>query len=215
MTPSRPASPEEIMSANPHLIFPVPYFSMEEYFQLEAASDKRHEYWYGQIVCMSGGSNAHAVISANLVGECYAQLKGSECAPRTENAAVKNPLWLRPRQDWPPYVYPDASVICGEPHLEKIRGLDVATNPVLIAEVLSPTTEAVDTGDKFTIYTAIPTLRHYLIFSSELTYAIHWRRDADGAWRDAEYRAADAVIPIERPKLTLALRDIYAGALNR
>lgn len=174
------------VSAQPQSPFPVPYVSLEEYFRLEAASEKRYEYWRGQVVCMSGGGHAHAVIVANLVGECYAQLKGGDCAPRTENAAVKNPLWFRPRRDRPPYVYPDASVVCGEPRLEKIRGLDVITNPVLVAEVLSPTTEAVDTGDKFTIYTAIPSLRHYLMFSSETRYAVHRRRDADGEWRDAE-----------------------------
>ncbi len=86
------------------------YFSLDDYFALELASPERHEYWYGAILCMSGGTDEHGVITSNIHGELFSRLKGTNCWARTENTAVKNPL--PPRLDWPLFVYPDASVVC-------------------------------------------------------------------------------------------------------
>jgi Uma2 family endonuclease len=195
------------MAANPVL---SPFYSLEEYFALELASDKPHEYWFGQILCMAGGSDAHARISSRLHGECYGQLKGTNCEARTENAAVRNPL-IRPRNDWPPFLYPDASIVCGPAVIESIRGIDVLTNPTVIFEVLSPSTEARDTGDKYTIYTSIPTLNHYVIVASETVQVLHWKRDAERGWIESEWNSLDDELSLESPRLTISLRDLYAG----
>ncbi len=198
------------MAANAAL---SPFYSIEEFFALELASDKRHEYWNGQILCMAGGSDAHARIAARVHGECYAQLRGTDCESRTENAAIRNSL-IRPRRDWPPYVYPDASVVCGEVAIESIRGIDVVTNPTVVFEILSPSTELNDTGDKVTIYTAIPSLRHYVIVASESVHAVHWKREENGEWKSAEYDELEAVIELDRPRLSFSLRTLFAGIFS-
>lgn len=188
------------------------YFSLEEYFKLELESPIRHEYWYGEIVCMSGGTDEHGAISSNIHGELYARLKGSNCQARTENTAVKNPL--PPRLDWPLLVYPDASVVCEPRRIETVRGIDTLVNPVLVVEVLSPTTQHLDTGDKFTIYTAIPSLKDYLIVASEIVFVTHWQRDGDGNWSDTSHRTLDDSVVIESLNLKLGLREIYRGVFS-
>ncbi len=188
-----------------------PFYSLDEYFAVELNSTLRHEYWDGQIVCMSGGTNEHGRIVANVHGELYAQLKNGSCQARTENTAVKNPLV--PRPDWPPYVYPDASVICGPERVEKIRGIAVMANPILVVEVASATSKAIDTGNKLTIYTSIPTLNHYLIIGAEVVDITHWFRRADGTWDVAYCSDINAVIAIDDPAVRLALRDVYAGVI--
>lgn len=183
-------------------------YTLEEYLALESASDRRHEFWYGEIFAMSGGSKEHARIATNVVGECYRQLLDTPCRPITENGAVKNTL--APRPDWPSFVYPDASVVCGEPVYETIRGMDVLVNPTVIFEVVSPTSAIRDAGDKLIIYTANPSVRHYFIIESETVCVTHWRRGADGLWTKETHCEADRVVRIESPNLELALQRLYA-----
>jgi Uma2 family endonuclease len=183
-------------------------YTQEEYLALEGASEHRHEFWYGEIFAMSGGSKEHARIGTNVVGECYRQLLDTECRPITENGAVKNTL--APRPDWPLFVYPDASVVCGESVYEKIKGIDVLVNPSLVVEVVSHTSGIRDVGDKFTIYTANPAIHHYLIIESETVHVTYHRRRADGNWTRETYVNLDDVIRIDQPKLELSLRRLYA-----
>jgi Uma2 family endonuclease len=188
---------------------PIPDdYTIEEYLALEAASDRRHEFWYGEIFAMSGGSRDHARIGTNVVGECYRQLLDKECRPISENGAVKNTL--APRPDWPLFVYPDATVVCDEPVYESIKGIDVLVNPTLVVEVISPTSAVRDVGDKFTIYTSNPAIRHYLLIESETVRVTHWFRDDTGTWVKEVHSDRDDVIRIERPPLELLLRRLYA-----
>src|SRR5882724_3062675 len=122
----------EQMAAYPNNI-PRHYYSLEEYFALEHAGDARYEYWDGDILCMSGGSEAHGTIAGNIFYRLRQKLEGKPCRVFTADMAVKTPTLL-------PYRYPDASVACGESRFENIRGVDALLNPVLIVEVLSPTT---------------------------------------------------------------------------
>ncbi len=190
------------------MVSPVPDYTLDEYFALEAASDRRFEWWDGEIVCMSGGSDEHAQIISNFLENAYAQTKGTSCRTRSENSAIRNPLADLPKQ--PPYVYPDASIYCGERRIENVNGTDTLTNPTLVVEVTSPTTKSVDVGKKHAIYTAIPTLRHYLVISSESVSVTHWRRRDDDSWEETTVTNLDAVVTTDLPALTLSVRDLYA-----
>src|SRR6516165_9681041 len=103
---------------------PRRFFTLEEYFALEHAGDARYEYWDGDIVCMSGGSEAHGIIVGNVFYRLRQKLEGKPCRAFTADTAVKTPTLL-------PYRYPDASVICGESSFENVRGVDALVNPVL------------------------------------------------------------------------------------
>ncbi len=188
-----------------------PRNSLDEYFALVHASDERFEYWQGEIVCMSGGSNAHGRIIGNSVTEFFPQLKGSDCHGRTESTAVRNPLHAEKGQ--PPFVYPDASIVCGQAQVENVRGIDTLMNPILVLEVISATSADRDHNDKLRLYTAIPTLRHYLLVASEEMRVVHWEKRESGEWTEAVLTNADAEIWIVQPNLNIAVRELYTGVL--
>src|SRR6266496_3756227 len=124
------------MSADPRH-----YFTLDEYFALEHTGDARYEYWDGEIVCMSGGSEQHVRIGGNVYFNLRQQLIGRDCEAFTSDLAIKTSVL-------PPYRYPDVSVTCDKAEFEKIEGISVLTNPHLIVEVLSTKTERRDRNEK-------------------------------------------------------------------
>ncbi|MFN7930218.1 MAG: Uma2 family endonuclease [Blastocatellia bacterium] len=133
---------------------PRHYYSLEEYFALEKAGEARYEYWDGDIVCMSGGTPKHYVLSSNIHLKIGSQLAGKKCQTFTEGIPIKTPKL-------PPYRYADMSVVCGESQFENMRGIYVLTNPLLVVEVLSSTTEAADKKEKRIAYQALKSLQEY------------------------------------------------------
>ena len=183
---------------------PQRYYSLEEYFALEDVSDARFEYWDGDIVCMSGGSRAHGTISSNVVVSLGNSLRGGRCRAFTGDMAVYTPTLL-------PYRYPDASAACGELEFDHIKGHDALVNPVLVVEVLSPSTAALDEGPKFAAYQAIPTLRDSLLVSQEEPRVTHYARLEGGDWERRDVTGLDASVELESVGCALKLRDVYDG----
>ncbi len=109
------------------------YFSLEEYFALEHVGDARYEYWNGDIYCMSGGTRWHSIISSNVHAAFVIGLRGGPCRVLTAELPIFSPAL-------PPYRYADVSVACGELEFKTIEGMDTLVNPVVIVEVLSPST---------------------------------------------------------------------------
>ena len=139
---------------------PQHYFTLEEYFALEEASEARWEYWEGELVCMSGGSRKHIIISSNAPHRLATLVGDGPCRAFTAALPVKTPTL-------PPYRYPDATVACGELQFKRIQSVDALLNPVLIVEVLSPSTASRDFEDKFTAYKALPTFCEYLLVAQD------------------------------------------------
>ena len=191
------------MATNPKDV-PQHYYSLEEYFALEDASDARFEYWDGDIVCMSGGSRAHHLISSNVLASLAVALRGGRCRPFTGDA----PIWT---PTLPPYRYPDASVVCGEPEFKNQKGHDALVNPVVVVEVMSPSTAALDEGPKFVAYQAIPTLREYLLISQDAPRVTHYTRRDNGAWERRDVTDLNASVELESIGCALKLRDVYDG----
>jgi Uma2 family endonuclease len=183
---------------------PRHYYSLAEYFALEQASDARFEYWDGDIVCMSGGSLAHGMISSNIHGSLVTGLRGKGCRPFTGDMAIWTPAL-------PPYRYPDASAACGELEFKNIGGRDALVNPVLVVEMTSPSTIRLDEGEKFLAYQAIPTLREYLLVSQDGPHVTHYTRQEVGAWQRRDVTDADALIELESVGCALKVRDTYDG----
>ena len=191
------------MATNPRDV-PQHYYSLEEYFALEQASDARFEYWDGEIVCMSGGSRQHGIIAGNVFYRLRQRLEGGPCTAFTADTAILTPAL-------PPYRYPDACAACGELQFKHINGLDALVNPALIIEVTSPSTIGRDEGEKFVAYQAIPTLREYLLVSQNKPRVTHYTRRADGAWERRDVTDADASLELESVGCALRMRDIYEG----
>ncbi|HVF67208.1 MAG TPA: Uma2 family endonuclease [Pyrinomonadaceae bacterium] len=192
------------MATNPKDV-PRHYYSLEEYFALEQASDARFEYWDGDLVCMSGGSRAHGMISSNVHFALATGVRGGRCRAFTGDMAVWTPAL-------PPYRYPDASVACGELDFKHIKGHDALVNPVLVVEVTSPSTVGLDEGPKFVAYQAIPTLRDYLLVSQDEARVTHYTRRGEGSvWERRDVTDMDASIELESIGCALKVRDIYEG----
>lgn len=184
---------------------PRHYYSLEEYFALEQAGDARFEYWDGDIVCMTGGSRAHGIISSNIVISLGNNVRGGRCRAFTGDIAVWTPTL-------PPYRYPDASAVCGELEFKNIKGHDALVNPTVVIEVTSPSTVVLDEGPKFVAYQAIPTLREYLLVSQDAPRVTHYTRREDGrAWERRDVTDADATLELESIGCALKMTDIYDG----
>ena len=146
----------------------------DEYLALERRSHQRHEYLEGQVYAMAGESPEYSFINANLTAIFVSQLKGSRCRAFSPNMKVRTgPAGL--------YSYPDLAIVCGEPALlDEHR--DVLLNPTVVAEVLSPSTEAYDRGKKFLRYQRIQTLSDYLLVAQDETRIEHFVRKPNGHW---------------------------------
>ncbi len=177
-------------------------YSAEEYFALEEKSPVRHEFFEGEVFAMAGASIAHNTIALNVALACRQALRGKKC--RVQMEAVR--LAVEENRH---YAYPDVMVSC-DPHDQ--RESQQLYSPVLIVEVLSPSTEAYDRGLKFNQYKKLPSLRHYLLVSQK-TWLVEWYQlHEHGVWgHTALAEAADAVV-IPELNLTLTLVQLYEEA---
>jgi Uma2 family endonuclease len=181
--------------------FPAPLhrYTYADYTVLEEHSPVRHEYVAGEIYAMAGGTPGHAALAAmalRLVGNqlpagCRAYT--SDLRVRVEASDVST--------------YPDGAVICGKAHRAADDPLAV-TNPLLLIEVTSPSTEAYDRGTKLEQYRLLPALREVLLVSHRERRLTVWRRGASGEWSSQE--AADGSgIELTSIGARLAVDDVY------
>jgi len=176
-------------------------FTVEEYLAIERAAESRSEYIDGQIYAMTGASRAHNLITLNLASALHAALSGSPCEVYASDMRVKV-------ADTALYAYPDVVVAC--PPLDWLDGrMDTLGNPVVIVEVLSPSTEGYDRGPKFLRYQRLAALRHYVMISQDALKIEHYRRDGTG-WRFDVLEDAADVLALESIGAQVGLAAIYA-----
>lgn len=176
-----------------------PLISVNDYLTLERKSAERHEFIDGVLRLMSGGTIDHDAISVNVVSLLHVLLRGSSCRVHSSNLKAR----LSPTR----YVYPDAAVTCDE----NDRGRrDEMHSPRLIVEVLSPTTEAYDRGDKFGHYRGCATIQEYMLVNTRRRLVEVYRRDADDIWILHIFRDGSEVT-LESLDRRFALDLIYEG----
>ena len=149
--------------------------SYEDYLAIEDEAAVRHEFLDGEVFAMAGGTIRHSALKSRLLGQAYAALRGRPCEAYDADLKLRVP-------ETGLASYADLAVICGPP-VPDAEDPNAATNPVLLAEVLSPSTEAWDRGGKFLHYQKLPTLRHYLLIDPNRPGIEHYERLEDGAWR--------------------------------
>jgi Uma2 family endonuclease len=178
-------------------------YTLAEYFALEHTGDARYEYWDGEIICMSGGSEQRVRIGGSVYFTLRQQLAGRNCEAFTSDLAIKTP-------SLPPYRYPDVSVACGEAAFEKIDGIAVLTNPTLVVEVLSPETEKRDRNEKRLAYQAIPHVMEYLLIAQDSPHITQFVRQSD-IWIRSDYGDLHASLVLPSIECVLNLQDVYVG----
>jgi Uma2 family endonuclease len=187
-----------------------PCYTVEEYLALERQSEERHEYIDGQIYAMAGESNEHADISVNLVRELSLQLKGTPCRVWTKDSKVLSGPAIRSYKSIKGlFSYPDIVVVCGEPRfLDEHR--DVLLNPALIIEVLSPSTESFDRGEKFWRYrTHLASLTDYVQVSQALPLIEHFRRQSNDEWVLSTVSDITGSLHLASINCTLRMSEVY------
>lgn len=177
-------------------------YSLEEYLDLLHRSEERLEYFNGEVVSMAGGKKAHNRATRNISRKLGELLDGQPCEVFDGNQAVKT-------IKAPPFRFPDASVVCGEAIFEEMRGHDVLINPVLIVEVLSPSTNAYDRDAKFLAYQEIPSFKEYLLVASERAHVIQYLRQAAGGWLRRDFIGLESQVALQSVNATLLLSDVY------
>ena len=176
------------------------YLTPEEYLAWERKSDTKHEYLSGEIIAMSGASLAHNLIVTNISGELYIQLKVGTCEVYTNDMRIRT----HPETS---YFYPDIVVICGEPRFED-NVFDTLLNPIVLVEVLSPSTERYDRGEKFDYYQQLTSLQEYILVSQDEVGVEHYRRQGT-EWQPTEFRSLEDVLSLPSIDCELLLQDIY------
>lgn len=179
-------------------------YSIEEYLDLERASDEKFEFWDGNVWSMSGATFPHNVIVRNLNTEIDIQLRDRGCNVFPSDLRIKVP-------EYPPYRYPDLTANCGEPVVEKIGGIDMLVNPALIVEVLSDSTEAFDRGDKFGYYKSIESFTEYLLVAQHRPHVTQFIKHGDGFWLSTEFNDLADSIELRSVPCVLSLASIYRG----
>jgi Uma2 family endonuclease len=157
-------------------------YTVEEYLRLEVQSEEKHEYWDGfivplsRLIAMAGGTYEHSLITANFSGALRERLKNGPCRVMSPDMRIKIPRS-------PFYFYPDASVICGQPQFDpQSPERTTVLNPKVVAEVLSPSTEAYDSRKKLLRYFQVQTLEEYVLISQMEPRVDAYFRHSDGSW---------------------------------
>lgn len=180
------------------------YVTQEQYLERERAADFKSEYYAGQIFAMSGGTAPHSIIGGNIHGLFWLQLRDHDCTAFNSDMRVKvSPTGL--------FTYPDVSVVCGEIKYADETN-DLLENPVLIVEVLSPSTQHYDRGEKFAHYQRLQSLTDYLLVSAHVMRVEHFVRQGDDQWLLTMHHGPDAVVGIASLGCELRLSDIYRRA---
>lgn len=177
-------------------------YTEAEYLALEERADHRSEFYRGEIFAMSGGSINHNRIVLNAVSVLRTQLEAAPC----EVFASDMRLLVEQHRL---YTCPDVAVVCGRPELVAGRN-DTLTNPVVIIEVLSESTERYDRADNFPFCRAIPTLREYVVIDQYTPRVEHYWKGADDVWMFEEIGGMDGALELRAIPAVLALRDLYA-----
>ncbi|MBK7973699.1 MAG: Uma2 family endonuclease [Deltaproteobacteria bacterium] len=175
-------------------------YTAAEYLALERASETRSELVNGQILAMTGASRAHNLIAASICREIGNHLKGRPCEAYQSDMRVK----VSPTG---PYTYPDVLVVCGQPQLEDEHG-DTLLNPTVIVEVLTPSSEAYDRGEKFAHYRRLESLREYLVVAQDQPRIERYVRDGEH-WVLSEASGLGASLDLPSTSCRLALADVY------
>jgi Uma2 family endonuclease len=183
----------------------VPHVSYADYLALEATGDGKHEYIAGVIYAMAGGSPEHARLQVRISSALTSGLRGRPCAVFSSDLRVRIDATDRS-------TYPDVTVVCGALQMSPLDK-DGVTNPTLLVEVTSESTEADDRGDKFGHYRRLESLKEYVIVSSRAPHIEVWRKNERGRWELADEAGAKGKAQLASVDVALDLGDIYDNPL--
>jgi len=178
---------------------------VDDYLAMEMDSEVKHEYYQGEIFAMAGGTIAHNQVVRNTLTSIDNFLSDKNCQVFPSDLKIHieaNTL----------FTYPDLSIVCDEPQRWNNRN-DVLTNPVVIIEVLSKTTQNYDRGQKFKLYRSLPSLKEYILVSSLETAAEFYVKQPTGFWTLKETANPDDRFQIESIGFSCIVKELYRNVV--
>ena len=160
------------------------YISPEDYLEGERVSPIKHEYRRGQVYAMVGAKKPHIIIAGNLLTLFNNHLDDTPCIVLNSDIKVR-------LEEADCYYYPDVAVTCDERDTNSTE--DFILYPILVIEVLSPSTAAFDRGEKFADYQTSPSLREYVLINQSQMRLECFRLDASGSWVSQTYEQGSEV----------------------
>jgi len=182
-------------------------FTPAEYYEMERQAVEKHDYYQGEIYevyAMAGGTSTQSRIKTDLIGILCASLKGQPCQPYDSDQRIRVPATgLR--------TYPDASVFCGELEYDPDdEQRETATNPSVLFEVLSPSTEGYDRGLKAEHFRQIPSLQAYVLIAQDHPQVeVYARSEGSATWVLTEAKGCEASARIGAIGVSIPLGELY------
>ena len=179
--------------------------TVSEYFAHERTALNKSEFYDGELFAMAGASVPHNSIKENLIIEFGSRIKGSKCRSFSSDQRV-----LVDRTGL--YTYPDLVIVCGELQYAESND-ETITNPQVIFEVLSDSTERYDRTTKFRMYQQIPSLQEYILVSQHEPVCERFVRQGDGTWALRAFVGRDATLELATVDAQVKLADIFARTI--
>lgn len=181
---------------------PIILLTEEEYLEMEISAPFKSEYYKGEIFAMAGGTPNHNRIIGNLSGMLYSFLRKKKCKFFPSNMKIFVPKY-------PYYAYPDLSIVCEKIEYSPLTNHAIS-NPSVIIEVLSKSSENYDKTTKFGLFRQLPSLQEYVLVSS-LTHhvEIFHRFDVEVWEQTADTNLLSQSVLIKEIELEISLEDIY------
>ena len=177
------------------------FYSMEEYWDIEASTENKNEYYNGNLFVMQGASLNHNRIVSNLMGMLHNRLKSTGCSIFVSDLRLNI-------SSANAYVYPDAMIICGEPELTEDK-FDTVKNPSIVFEVISKSTEANDRR-KFFYYMQMGSVKEIIFINSfEQAKVEVGVKQENGSWQITTFSTLQDEIELTMLNEKISLADIY------
>jgi Uma2 family endonuclease len=178
-------------------------YTFEEYLRREEKAVEKHQFYNGKIIKMAGGTYNHSKISANVLTALRVAVRPFLKKFSVHTSDLK--IYIEPSDIG---VYPDALVICEEPIFWKNR-LDVIVNPLLIVEVLSPSTQSYDRLGKFDLYKTLPSFQEYVLINAD-KHSVETRfREEPDLWRIKTEETVTNSVILRSLGVSISMADIY------
>ena len=179
----------------------LPILDSATYLRQEREASEKSEYLNGQVYAMAGASREHNQLVFNLAGLLHSQLRGSPCSAYVNDMRVRSRVTEA-------YFYPDLTVVCNDAEFEDDE-MDTLLNPILIIEVLSPSTEGYDRGAKFAHYRRMESLREYVLIAQDRYSIEHYIRSEDGQWILSEASTPESLVELTTIGCNLRVDEVY------
>lgn len=184
------------------MALPKRKYTLEEYFEIERNSEEKFEFWDGNVLLKSGASPLHEIIVVNTGAHLRELLRNRNCSIFFSKLKIKVPVSE-------PYRFSDLTAFCGQGIYETVGGMRMLTNPQMLIEVLSPSTEAFDRGDKFTYYKSIESFSEYLLIATNRPHITQFVKQNENEWIQREATGLDARFFSPTFNVEILLSEIY------